>query len=178
MSSPGSTGIVPGVPMGPASQQYGGAADRVNQAAGGFSFTPNQNDPELNALHSRMQQSQMARFLRNRDEFARAGLLGSSQQISGSNALQDQFGNEQYSADQDIFGRQRSEQLGMYNSDLDFRRQAEMARLGLLSQEELIDFQRKYNNQDLLGGILGEAGGLAGDLTYDYFHRRGGKKTG
>lgn len=166
-----------GAPTGPVGNQYLSAADRVNQAAGRFQFTPDMNDPTLLAMKSRLSRGQQQRSLGRRDEYGRAGLLGTSQMIEGLGAQQDQFGTEQMELDQDIFGQRRGEELGLYRDDLGFRRNAELGRLGFLGQRELMELQRKFQEQDMIDQLLGGIGGVAGGLGYDYLSGllRGGR---
>jgi len=149
-------------------EQYTQAADRVNNSIRPFSYTPDYNDPELAMLHGRVQRNQSQRFLRNRDEFARAGLLGTSQMISGSDALQKDFTDELSGLDQGIFSNRRGEALGLYRDDLGFRRQAEIGRLGYLSDVEMANREREARQEEYFNQLMGGLGGGVGGLGYDY----------
>lgn len=163
----GTTGA-PMVPQGNVNQQYLGGADRVNNAAGQFSYTPDMADPELLALRSRAMRGQQQRTLQSRDEYARAGLLGSGTMISGLDNQQRGYQDDLQGIDQGVFANRRLEALGQYNKDLDYRRVLESARLNGLSEAEMMKLQAHLQDRNQFGDLLGTAGSLVGGAGYDY----------
>jgi hypothetical protein len=88
--------------------------------------------------------------------------------IEGMDALQSQFVDDQLGLDQDVFGRRRGENLGLYRDDLGFRRNAEMGRLGFLGGQENMRLQDELQQQSLGDQLWGTIGGVAGGLGYDW----------
>lgn len=151
---------------------YGSAADRINAAAGPFNFNANLNDPELIGLLGRLKSSQRERSIRGRDEFARAGLLGSSTMINNMNNMNSQFGTEVQDVTGQALGGQRAEQLGLYRDDVGFRRNAEMGKLGYMGDIEKMRLNNEYERQNARDQqymqMIGQLGGFAGDIGYGW----------
>lgn len=155
---------------------FSGAADRVNASIGAFNPNMNPNDPELLAGLGRLRSSQRERGIRSRDEFARAGLLGSSAMVGGQEGLNTQFAGETQDFTGSMFGKQRGEQLSQYNSDLDFRRNMEGSRLNYLGDMNKMrvqaEIEKRMREQQMLSELLGGIGNFAGDMGYGYLANR------
>ena len=155
---------------------YSGAADAVNAAAGPLNYHADVNDPFLAALRTRAAGQQRDRRMRAGDEFARAGMLGSSQFTSGMDDMNRGFGEEMSAIDNNVFGQQRADQLGLYRDDLGFRRDMAGRELDAAERMKLAELQRRWQQEDsrsaLWGELMGAAGGFAGDLGYGYLSNK------
>lgn len=129
-----------------------------------FSFTPDENDPELGLRRRRIGRDTERNKMDILNEISRAGLLGSStsfnlleeSQSRGNEALED--------AQADVFMKRRLEALDQYNREQDFQRQM-----------KLMDYQADLNKPSFLESIGGLAGGFLGMSGFNPMSLLGGK---
>lgn len=129
-----------------------------------FSFTPNENDPELMLLRSGAQRQAQERRGRNLNELNRAGLLGTSASFGVMQEDESDLARLFEDISSGVHGRRRGEALGLYEGELGFRRGLETQRLGGRQEQELMRLrarlEREMQGQQGLFGALSQLGGL------------------
>lgn len=172
------------LPMGdtaPPPSQYGAVAPTTGYPTtgvpgtpgGSFNFNPNMQDPGLIAAMNIARRRNDEQLMRGRDEYGRAGMLGSSamtygmenQGRSGMEGLNDLTG--QY------LSNQRSEQLGEYHRGEDWAHQNTMHQWEVEAERRRMEAEQAAARSAMWGQLMGGIGNMASGGIYSYLNRAG-----
>lgn len=126
-----------------------------------FSYTQNQNDPELQLLRSRFLEDSSRASADLTNEIGRAGLLGTSTSFDLLRNNENSKLRGLEGIDESLFARRRAEALDQYNREADRN-----------FQLDLLDKQDYLNSENNRLDILGQLGGILGsEFGLDHFDK-------
>jgi len=123
--------------------------------AGQFNFNPNANDPALQLMQSRANNLYRNNRYNGVNEVQRAGLGGSSIGMNNLQGIDENYARQMGDITNQNLGDQRQEQLGLFNSNQNYMRQLQMAKLGALNSYH-------QGNDAARTGAIGSLAGVAG----------------
>lgn len=143
----------PSLTEGDINNAYRRGSSRYNP----FVFNPNANDPALQLQNSRANNLYNINRGRGVNEVYRAGLGGSSIAMNSLQGLDTDYAKQLEDIGNQNLTQQRDEQLGLYNSDLNYQRQLQMARLQAISGGRQADAASTTGAIGALAGVAGQA---------------------
>lgn len=147
---------------------FGGGGRKKYRGARQFSYTPNEQDPEL-LLRRRRALEEITRS-RDRDvnEIGRAGLLGSSAAFGVLGEGESRGARTLEDIDADVYGNRRQEALGLFRDEENFERQLALGDQSQQGRERMLGLESLGNIGEFAGGFIN--GGE--DEDYSSFLRR------